>query len=73
MLETLDGDATREAEKMASSLKFKVPGFAYPGGKVRLRKWLVSMMPREGRRYIEPFAGRGNVFWLAACALRFRE
>ncbi|HUW57522.1 MAG TPA: DNA adenine methylase, partial [Planctomycetota bacterium] len=52
---------------------FKVPQFNYPGGKVRLRKWLVSMMPREGGRYVEPFAGRGNVFWLAACCLKFQE
>ncbi|HUW55298.1 MAG TPA: DNA adenine methylase, partial [Planctomycetota bacterium] len=58
---------------MAVSMMFKVPGFAYPGGKVRLRKWLVSMMPRKGRRFVDLFAGRGNVFWLAACALQFRE
>ncbi len=58
---------------MASSLKFKVPGFAYPGGKVRLRKWLISMMPRSGGTYVEPFAGRGNVFWYAACCLKFKN
>ena len=52
---------------------FKVPGFAYPGGKVRLRKWLVSMMPRKGRRFVDLFAGRGNVSWLAMCALGFQE
>jgi site-specific DNA-adenine methylase len=51
----------------------KIPGFAYPGGKVRLRKWLVSMMPKSGRTYCEPFAGRGNVFWLAARVLRFEK
>ena len=52
-------------------MKFKIPGFSYPGGKVRLRKWLVSMMPKTGGTYVEPFAGRGNVFWYAACALKF--
>jgi site-specific DNA-adenine methylase len=27
---------------------------------------LVKMMPRHGRRYVEPFVGRGNVFFAAA-------
>jgi DNA adenine methylase len=54
-----------------NQFKFKVPGFSYPGGKVRLRRWLLPMMPKKGRTYVEPFAGRGNVFWLAACALEF--
>src|SRR5208283_2050546 len=27
---------------------------------------LVSFMPPQGRSYVEPFAGRGNVFWAAA-------
>jgi site-specific DNA-adenine methylase len=31
------------------------------------------MMPKKGRMYVEPFAGRGNVFWLAACVLDYRE
>jgi len=54
-------------------MTFHAPAFSYPGGKVTLRKWLVSRMPLGGRRYIEPFAGRGNVFWLASCMLAFRE
>ncbi len=52
---------------------FKVPSFSYPGGKVHLRKWLMQMMPREGETYIEPFAGRANVFWLAACSPKFKR
>jgi site-specific DNA-adenine methylase len=47
------------------------PGFAYPGGKARLAKTLVSFMPRSGGTYAEPFAGRANVFWLAATTLQF--
>ena len=42
------------------------PAISYPGGKARLARTLVSLMPRQGRSYVEPFAGRGNVFWAAA-------
>ncbi len=51
----------------------KTPSFKLPGGKTRLRNWLMQMMPREGGLYLEPFAGRGNVFWLAARCLRFDD
>ncbi len=43
-----------------------LPTISYPGGKARLARTLVSLMPRQGRSYVEPFAGRGNVFWAAA-------
>lgn len=50
------------------------PTFAYPGGKARLAPTLVSFMPPQGRSYVEPFAGRGNVFWAAASSgLDFKE
>lgn len=52
---------------------YRVPSFRYPGGKARIRKWLVRMMPHSGRRYVEPCAGRGNVFWLSAHMLDFQE
>lgn len=41
------------------------------GGKARLRKWLVSHFPDKGQFYIEPFAGKGNVFYEAVQRLRF--
>lgn len=37
--------------------------FPYPGGKHRILDWLFEMFPEEGRLYVEPFAGRGNVFF----------
>jgi site-specific DNA-adenine methylase len=40
----------------------------YPGGKGRLARFIISQLPKEGRAYIEPFVGRGNLFWAAACA-----
>jgi site-specific DNA-adenine methylase len=50
------------------------PAISYPGGKARLARTLVSLMPRQGRSYVEPFAGRGNVFWAAASSqLGFRQ
>jgi site-specific DNA-adenine methylase len=52
--------------------KMRVPIFPYPGGKGRLARTLVSMMPQEGTTYVEPFAGRGNVFFAAALNLNFQ-
>ena len=56
-----DGDAVRGGSSY--------PTIPYPGGKGRLAPILVSLMPPKGRLYLEPFAGRGNVFW-AACSSR---
>jgi hypothetical protein len=35
----------------------------YPGGKGRLARFIISQLPKQGRTYIEPFVGRGNLFW----------
>lgn len=51
----------------------KTPSFRYMGGKSRLRKWLLSYFPKTGRKYIEPFAGLGNVFFQAKKDLKFEE
>ena len=48
-----------------------IPGFAYPGGKKRIRNSIVSYIPKSGNTYAEPFAGRANVFWKAATTLQF--
>lgn len=37
----------------------------YPGGKGRLARFIISQLPKEGRAYVEPFVGRGNLFWAA--------
>jgi len=51
----------------------RTPSFRYMGGKSRLRKWLISKFPKSGRRYIEPFAGLGNVFYQARKDLSFKS
>lgn len=51
----------------------KSPSFRIPGGKARLRKWLVNYFSKNGRYYVEPFAGLGNVFWYAYDQLNFNE
>jgi site-specific DNA-adenine methylase len=44
----------------------RIPSFSYPGGKHYQRRWIVSRFPRSiPGRYVEPFAGRANVFWFA--------
>src|ERR1035441_6871913 len=43
-----------------------MPMIGYPGGKSRLSRTIVSFLPKRGRTYVEPFCGRGNLFWSAA-------
>jgi hypothetical protein len=45
-----------------------MPAIGYPGGKARLARKIVSFLPKQGRMYVEPFVGRGNVFWAAVSA-----
>jgi DNA adenine methylase len=47
--------------------------FGYPGGKARLTKWLMSYFPKNGNRYIEPFCGNANVFFVAKQELFFKK
>jgi site-specific DNA-adenine methylase len=47
------------------------PGFSFQGGKCGLQRWICGYVPRQGDIYIEPFAGRGNVFWLACQLCKF--
>lgn len=43
------------------------------GGKARLRDWLMTIFPKKGRIYVEPFCGLGNVTYKAVRDLIFRE
>ena len=47
--------------------------FGYPGGKARMTNWLFNYFPKEGKTYIEPFAGNGNVFFAAKQVLHFKK
>lgn len=49
------------------------PSFRYMGGKSRLRGWLLQYFPASGNLYMEPFAGRGNVFFEARKRLKFKK
>lgn len=49
------------------------PSIPYPGGKGRLASTIVSFLPKTGRLFVDPCAGRGNVFWAAATALKFEH
>lgn len=51
----------------------KTPAFRHMGGKARLRKWLVQRFPDNGKIYLEPFAGKGNVFFWARQQLQFER
>jgi site-specific DNA-methyltransferase (adenine-specific) len=46
----------------------------YPGGKGRLAGTIVSFLPDRGRTFVEPFVGKGNIFWAAASrGLKYRD
>jgi hypothetical protein len=64
---------TLSASPVWASTTSTVPGFAYPGGKKRIRNSIVSFMPKSGSTYAEPFAGRAATFWLAATTLQFSK
>jgi len=51
-----------------------MPAIPFPGGKARLAKQIVSLLPRHGRTYVEPFCGRGNLYWAAVShGLQYRQ
>jgi site-specific DNA-adenine methylase len=62
-----------QVEHAVRSTYVRSPTIPYPGAKGRMAPTLVSFMPREGRSYVEPFVGRGNVFWAAALNLDFQS
>lgn len=49
------------------------PHFNYQGSKASIRRWVIQYMPPSGRWYIEPFGGRGNMFFLAKKTLQFKN
>jgi site-specific DNA-adenine methylase len=67
----LSSTSTVLASPIWGSTTLTVPGFAWPGGKRRLRNTIVSFMPKSGGTYAEPFVGKGNVFFKAATTLQF--
>jgi hypothetical protein len=52
---------------------FIIPQFSYPGGKAKLAKRIVELMPPSGDRFVEVFAGRANVFFRIAQELDYRR
>lgn len=62
-----------EYDRMTGKDKMQgLPMYARQGGKVYIRKSLVAIFPTAGRIYGEPFAGAGNVFFLARTRLDFK-
>ena len=55
-------------------LNMRLPAIAYPGGKARLAKNIVAVLPPTGGIFVDLFAGRGNVYFAAvASGLQYRE
>lgn len=50
-----------------------IPQFSYPGGKAKLGKHMVPLLPPAAKRFVEPFAGRANLFFRVAERLDYKE
>jgi site-specific DNA-adenine methylase len=50
-----------------------VPQFGYHGSKGRLAKHILSLLPVSGDRFVEPFAGRANVYFAVAQRFRYKQ
>lgn len=68
---TLDPEPRTQKHRPTTS-ETKVPTFAYPGGKAKLARNIAALLP-TGNRFVEPFAGRGNVFFHVAAHDMFRS
>ena len=51
----------------------EVPQFSYPGGKAKLAKHIIELLPPSGDRYVEVFAGRANLYFRVAQQLNYRH
>ena len=49
------------------------PSFNYRGGKGRLRKFIIRWCKLSGSTYVEPFAGRANLFFLMRYIGQFNQ
>jgi hypothetical protein len=50
-----------------------IPHFAYPGGKARHAKRIISLFPPVGDRFVDVFAGRGSITWAVMSLLNYRR
>ncbi len=50
---------------MARATKPEFPAFPYPGGKAGLSPKIIDFIPKEGRKFVDVFGGRGNVTFRA--------
>ena len=50
-----------------------VPRFTYHGGKGKLARRICSLLPPTGKRFVEPFAGRGNIYFFVAQRLSYQK
>ena len=61
------------SEARGANESLVIPQFSYPGGKAKLAKRIVELLPPSGDRYVEPFAGRANLFFRVAQQLDYRR
>lgn len=59
---------------MATKARLRpIPQFGYHGSKGRLAKQILAILPPSGGRFVEPFAGRGNVYFAVAQRLNYKQ
>jgi len=62
-----------EGESDGTNESLIIPQFSYPGGKAKLAKTIVELMPPSGDRFVEVFGGRVNLFFRVAQELDYRR
>jgi site-specific DNA-adenine methylase len=55
------------------SKKVRIPTFSYPGAKARLARRICALLPSKGKRFVDPFSGRGNLVWAAMSLLDYQS
>ena len=64
---------TKITTRKRSVRKVAIPQFAYPGGKAKLAERIVALLPPAGERFVEPFAGRANVYFAVTQLLNYKK
>jgi site-specific DNA-adenine methylase len=72
-----NSNMSRNRDSSKAALRGKstrqVPQFSYPGGKAKLARHIVPLLPSTGNRFIEVFAGRANLFFRVAQTLNYQK
>lgn len=64
---------TSEVVTRPVSQEVEIPRFSYPGGKAKLTRHILPLLPPTGKRFVEAFAGRANLYFAVVQRLDYKE